>query len=93
MMKNYIGRQEEFLDDRKRFCNKLPVEIAKTFALHISKLRKVKDYLFERVEIKTKLKNLIHHAARRGQLKICKLIEEGNNLNKTTYFGSQYRAF
>ena len=37
MMKNHIGGQEEFLDDWKRFFYKIPIEIAKPFALDISR--------------------------------------------------------
>ena len=41
-MKNHIGGQEEFLDDWKRFFYKIPIETAKPFALHISKLSGLK---------------------------------------------------
>jgi hypothetical protein len=45
VVKNYIGGQEEFLDDWKRFFYKIPIEIAKPFALRISRMcRKRPDY-------------------------------------------------
>ena len=47
VMKNFIGGQEEFLDDWKRCFHKIPIETAKPFALHISKLCRDRPDYFE----------------------------------------------
>ena len=47
MMKNYIGGQGEFSDEWKRVFNKIPLEIAKPFALYIPKLCRVCPEYFE----------------------------------------------
>jgi len=89
MMKNHIGGQEEFLDDWKRFFYKIPIEIAKPFALDISRgstsWKLCRDRPLEYFDVSW---SPLHIAINKGHLPFFKYINEKvREKNPRDYWG------